>query len=79
MTHQFSPAVERIINAKMATGRYENEDELVMAALASLDAEEDDLEAIQAGLDVLDRGDVGIPVAEAFRRLREKYDIKDDS
>ncbi len=77
MHHEFSPAVEHIISAKMATGKYENENELMMAALASLDTEEDDSEGLQEAIDLLERGVKGVSLDEAFERLRTKYDLKD--
>jgi hypothetical protein len=41
-----------------------------------LDSDDDDEQAIQQSLDDLRRGEQGIPVDEAFARLRAKYGIK---
>jgi hypothetical protein len=60
----------------MASGKYSSEDELLCTALGLLDAEDEELRAIQDSLDDLDRGDEGIPLDEAFANLRARYDIE---
>jgi hypothetical protein len=57
--------------------RHASEDELLRKALEALDAEEEEeMRAIQEGLDSLDRGDEGIPLDDAVKRLRQKYNIQ---
>lgn len=70
MIQPFSPAVEQLIRDKMASGRYGSEEELLVEALQSLDQNDDDLKAIEEGLASLDRGEEGVPLSEAFERLR---------
>ncbi len=77
VANQFSPAVEQLIRDKMATGRYGSEEELLFEALQSLDESEAELRAIEEGLASVDKGEPGVPVDEAFRRLREKHRIQD--
>ena len=43
MTYQPSPEVERLLREKMASGRFQSEDELVVEALLALDAEDEEL------------------------------------
>jgi hypothetical protein len=76
MTEPISPAVEKLIRDKMATGRYGSEEELLVEALHALDESDEDLQAIEEGLASLDRGEAGVPLSEAFARLRQKYDTR---
>jgi Arc/MetJ-type ribon-helix-helix transcriptional regulator len=76
MTQQFSPTVEQLIRDKMASGRYGSEEELLVEALQSLDESDADLKAIEEGLSSIDRGEEGVPLDEAFNRLRQKHQIQ---
>ena len=77
MTQQFSATVEQLIREKMASGRYGSEDELLLEALQSLDESDEELRAIEEGLSSIGRGEVGVPLDEAFIRLRQKHQIQD--
>jgi hypothetical protein len=77
ISRRFSPAVELLIRARMATGIYASEDALLLAALESLDEHDVELQAIQAALESLDRGEPGTELAEAFRKIRTRYGIRD--
>ena len=77
MAQQFSPAVEQLIRDKMASGCYGSEEELSVEALQALGESEEDLRAIEEGLSALDRGEEGVPLDEAFDRLRKKHQIQD--
>jgi len=70
MSHQFSPNIEQLIRQKMSTGLYSSEDELLSNALQALDHDEEELRAIQEGLQSLDEGKEGVSVEEAFQRVR---------
>jgi hypothetical protein len=76
MTQQFSPTVEQLIRDKMASGRYGSEEELLVEALHALDESNADLKAIEEGLASIDRGEEGVPVDEAFDRIRQKRQIQ---
>ncbi len=73
---QLSESVQQLIQKKMASGKYDSEDELVREALESLDAEDEELHAIQDSLDDLDRGEEGLPLDEVFANLRAKHSIE---
>ncbi len=75
MSERYSPALLKLIRDKMATGRYPSEEALLVEALESLSQSEDDLRAIEAGLESVERGEPGVSVEEAFRRIRERYQI----
>ena len=77
MAHQFSPAVEQLIQERMASGQYASEEDLLLCALHSLADSEEELRAIREGLESVDRSDEGAPLDDAFGRLREKYQIRD--
>jgi Arc/MetJ-type ribon-helix-helix transcriptional regulator len=76
VTQQFSPTVEQLIRDKMASGRYGSEEELLVEALQALDESDADLKAIEEGLSSMDRGEEGVPLDEAFDRLRQKHQIQ---
>ena len=75
MASLYPPLVEEVVRQKMASGRYESEEQLLLHALDLLDDEEDDAQAIQEALDSLDRGEPGVPLDEAFQKLRQKYGL----
>ncbi len=77
MSNPLSPAVEQLIRAQMATGRYASEEELLVQALHTLAEDEQALRAIEEGLASVDRGEPGQSADDAFRRLREKHRIQD--
>ena len=79
MTLPFSPAVQQRIQEKMATGMFSSEDELLLCALKALDIEMEELSAIQAGLDYLERGDPGAPLDDAFNDLRRQYGLPSEA
>jgi Arc/MetJ-type ribon-helix-helix transcriptional regulator len=57
----------------MASGRYTSEDELLLSALQLLEDNEEDLLAIQEGIDSLERGEEGVSLDDAFQKLYDKY------
>jgi putative addiction module CopG family antidote len=75
MTYQVSPEVARLIENKMSSGKYGSTDELLLDALQLLEEEENELSAIQEGLDSLDRGEKGISLDEAFSKLRKQHKV----
>jgi Arc/MetJ-type ribon-helix-helix transcriptional regulator len=77
MSQQITPIVEQLIRAQMATGRYASEEDLLVHALTSLAEDEAELRAIEEGLASVDRGERGVPVAEAFADLRKRHGIQD--
>jgi Arc/MetJ-type ribon-helix-helix transcriptional regulator len=77
--NQFSPIVEKIVREKMATGKYATEDELLLEALQSLDAEDEELRAIQEGIDSVERGEEGVPLHDAFQQLRAEHQIRESA
>jgi Arc/MetJ-type ribon-helix-helix transcriptional regulator len=75
MSFEISPVVAQMIRQQMASGRYSSHDEPLIDALESLNAEQQELRAIQEGLDSLDRGEQGVSLDEAFEKLRNRHSI----
>ena len=79
MPQQFSPDVEALIRQQMASGNFESPDQLFRVALEQLAVVDEDARSIQESIDLLDAGDAGVPLEEAFRRLREKHNVAADA
>lgn len=75
MSIEVSNKVAELIRTQMASGRFTSEDELLFEALQSLAAEDEELRAIEEGLASFDRGEPGIPLADAFEQLRKKHSL----
>jgi Arc/MetJ-type ribon-helix-helix transcriptional regulator len=75
MAYAFPPEVKRLVDQRMATGKYASEDDLLRDALEALSEESDELAAIQAGIDELDAGDPGAPLAEVFDAIRRQHGV----
>jgi putative addiction module CopG family antidote len=74
MTVDVSPAVEQLIREGMAAGMYASADELLRDALGALAArQEDDLRAIQEGIEDVKAGRVR-PAEEVFQEIQESLD-----
>jgi hypothetical protein len=79
MELQISPAVASLISAQMATGNYHSPEELFLAALENLAAHDEEVRAINESIDLLEAGDQGVPLADAFASLRQKYGVAADA
>lgn len=74
MIRQIPPDVQALSDAKMASGQYENEAELLRVALSSIDDFEEDVAAVQSAINKWQAGDEGIPVDEAFELVRSRVE-----
>jgi putative addiction module CopG family antidote len=79
MPYAFPPDVDQLVRSRMATGNYRSEDELLRCALEALAEQEDDLQAIQEALAELEADDPGLPLEEAFREVRQRYQAEQDA
>ncbi len=73
MTYPFPPDLRELIQTQMSGGGYDNEDDLLRAALQSLSEEQEDLAAVRQAIDERESGDEGVPLDEAFTLVREKH------
>jgi len=75
MSYEFPPFLKQLVDNHMSSGLYGSEDELLAAALESLVLDDEEVAAIQKGLDSYRAGSSGVPVDDAFERLRKMYGI----
>jgi Arc/MetJ-type ribon-helix-helix transcriptional regulator len=76
MSQHYPPNVEKLIRDRMATGRYNSEEQLLVEALQSLEENDQELKALEEGLASMDQGEEGTLLNEAFDRLRAKHQIQ---
>ena len=74
MNHVFPPDVDSRVKRQLATGSYCSEDDVLRAAMAALEHEHDDLEAIQSGIDDMDAGRFR-PFSEIDAEFRLKHNL----
>jgi Arc/MetJ-type ribon-helix-helix transcriptional regulator len=72
MPYSFPPEVQRLVETRMASGKYASEDELLRDALEALAAESEELQAIQDALTEWRGGDPGVPLVDAFDSVRNR-------
>ena len=70
MAYSFPQDVQQLIDARMASGHYRSEDDVLRDALRALRDEEEDLEAVREAVAELQAGDPGTPLEEAFNIVR---------
>ncbi|QDT67005.1 hypothetical protein [Calycomorphotria hydatis] len=76
MSHyNFPPAVDELVRKQIATGAYQSEDDVLLAAMQSLDAAESDWQAVKVALDSLDASEQGLSLQEAFDAVRRRQAI----
>jgi hypothetical protein len=78
MNH-FGPTLEQLIAAKMATGRYASEEELLIDALKSLDEWDEHDQGIEEAIADFDRGERFVDLDTAFEGLIAKHNIPPES
>ncbi len=79
MPYEFPPQVGEIIKRQLEIGNFRSEDEVLLAALQSLEAVQEDWSAVRAALDSFEQGEKGLSLDEAFDTVRRKHDIPADA
>ncbi len=74
MQYSFPPDLQKLIDARLATGQYSTADELLREALRALTEEDDDLLAVRDAVTQWRAGDDGTPLIEAFDEIRRDSD-----
>jgi Arc/MetJ-type ribon-helix-helix transcriptional regulator len=69
MAYQFPPDLDVCVRRQLATGRFDNEDDLLRAALRDLERADVEVQAIQEGIDDLQAGRT-MTLAEFDRQFR---------
>ena len=78
MPYQFPPEVEKLVKKQMTTGNYNSEDELLLDALRTLDQRNEDLAAIQEGIDDMEAGRMR-PLEGVADDIRKKHGWSSDT
>ena len=63
--------VEDLVVNQVASGRYRSGDEVLRSAMQALAQVDEDLVAIQDAVKEWNQGDDGIPLDDAFKKIRE--------
>ena len=70
MLYPFPPDLREIVAARLASGQYSTEDDLLRDALRALEEEDEDSAAMRDAISECRAGDRGAPLAEAFDEVR---------
>lgn len=79
MSYQFPPRVDELVKKQLEAGNYTSEDEVLLAALQSLEGEQEDWAAVSEALESLEHGEQGLSLGEAFESVRRKHGIPADA
>lgn len=63
--------VEVMVARQLASGRYHSDQEVLRSAMLALEELDEDFAAIEEAVDSWRRGELGTPLADAFRQIRE--------
>lgn len=72
MNHEFPPDLEQQLQEQMTLGHYDSESDLIRDALQALRTQNEDMAAIQAGLDDLDADRVR-PLRDIASDIRQRH------
>lgn len=72
MTIELSERAQRMLNERLATGKYSSPMDVIERALKTLENHEDTIRAIEEGIADMEAGRT-YTAEEVFRRLEEKY------
>jgi putative addiction module CopG family antidote len=72
MKYELPPDVEQQLKERVASGRYASEADVLRDALAALESRDQELAAIQAGIDDMEAGRVR-PFNEVDAEIREHF------
>ena len=73
--YKFPPAVSDLLQKQLASGQFATEDEVLLAALQTLETESEDWLAVREALDSLEAGDRGMSLQEAIDEVRKRHSI----
>ncbi len=73
------PDVRRMIEEVLATGRYQNEEQVMREALRALTEQDEDVQAVCEAIDEWKAGDPGMPLDQAFEAIRRRVDSERDT
>lgn len=76
MASELSPDKDMLLEKLVANGRFPSRQQALDHAVELLREEDETIAAIREGLESIERGE-GIPLEDAVRQLRERYNIPD--
>jgi len=79
MNYQFPPELDALIRQQMSAGEFASEEEFLLLAVRSFEAQQEDWAAIQQSLNSLDAGEQGLSLDEAFDVVRQRHNIPTDA
>ncbi len=79
MSYHFPPELDKLVKQQMGSGVYGSEDELLLAALRTLEDKQADWAAVEESLNTLDRGEQGHSLEDAFGIVRRRHNIPQDA
>ena len=71
--YEFPQPIADLVQRQIGSGRYDHEDQVLLAALRSLDAEEVEWRAIDEALVTLEQGNPGVSLNDAFAEVRRRH------
>ncbi len=74
MIRKIPDDVQAAIDAKVASGRYADDETVLREALASLDEFDEDVTKLQTAIDDWRSGDEGMPIDQAVQSIRNKVE-----
>jgi len=77
MQERLTPEVDQLIREQMATGQYASENDLILQAIQALRWQEQEVAAIQDGVDDMEAGRV-IALRDFDRDFRTRHNIPRD-
>jgi putative addiction module CopG family antidote len=78
MAYQFPPDLDEEIKGRMASGQYASEDEVLREALRALRWRDQEVAAIQEGIEDMEAGRTK-PLREFDREFRKRHNIPQDA
>ena len=72
---ELSPQLEALLQKQLASGDYATKEDVLLAALQSLDSQSEDWAAVNEALQTLEAGDPGLSLDEAVQEVRRRNNV----
>ena len=73
MPYSLPPDIEQMVKARLLSGQYENEEDVLRDALRAMAEADEDLAAVREAINEWRAGDAGTPLAAAFNEIRGEH------
>lgn len=78
MSYPFPPELDQLVQRQLARGEYDSEDAVLIAAMRSLEQQQEELAALREGIEDIEAGRVQ-PLRDFDRKFREQKGIPQDA